>query len=281
MPSIINATTTAGVAVTGDNSGALALQTNNGTTAVTIDTSQNVGIGVTSPAAPADVVSNSNAIAVSMRGRVSDDACVIRWISNNGSTVNGRIQVNSGGDMIFQNTNSITERMRIASDGAISAGSTTGTVGLGVWSNYGSRIVDFARYADDGAIVGFKRGATLVGNISVTGSATAYNTSSDYRLKDNVSPMTSALAKVSALKPVTYKWKATGENGQGFIAHELAEVFPDAVTGEKDALDKEGNPEYQGIDTSYLVATLTAAIQELNAKVEAQAVRIAELEGAK
>jgi len=283
MASIISAGTTSGTSLnlSGDTSGVLQLASNGSTTAVTIDTSQNVGIGTTSPAAPADVVSNSNAIAVSMRGRVSDDACVIRWISNNGSTVNGRIQVNSGGDMIFQNTNSITERMRIASDGAISAGSTTSTVGCGVWSNYGSRIVDFARYADDGNIVGFKRGATLVGNISVTGSATAYNTSSDYRLKENIEPMTGALAVVGQLKPCTYTWKADGSNGQGFIAHELAEVVPQAVTGEKDALDKDGNPEYQGIDVSFLVATLTAAIQELNAKVEAQAVRIAELEGAK
>jgi squalene cyclase len=56
-------------------------------------------------------------------------------------------------------------------------------------------------------------------------------------------------------------------NGEGFIAHELSEICPHAVTGEKDAVDAEGNPQYQGIDTSFLVATLTAAIQELNAKV--------------
>jgi hypothetical protein len=117
--------------------------------------------------------------------------------------------------------------MRIASDGAISAGSTTQTVGLGIWSNFGSRIVDFARYADDGAIVGFKRGGTVVGTISVTGSATSYNTSSDYRLKENITPMTGALAKVALLKPVTYKWKVDGSDGEGFIAHELAEVKPD------------------------------------------------------
>jgi hypothetical protein len=81
--------------------------------------------------------------------------------------------------------------------------------------------------------------------------------------------MIGALDKVSALKPVTYTWKSTGEDGQGFIAHELAEVVPDCVFGEKDAVDEEENPVYQGIDTSFLVATLTAAIQELNAKVTA------------
>ena len=81
--------------------------------------------------------------------------------------------------------------------------------------------------------------------------------------------MTGALAKVAALKPCTYKWKVDGSDGEGFIAHELAEVCPQAVTGEKDAVDSEGNPQYQGIDTSFLVATLTAAIQELKAEFDA------------
>ena len=82
--------------------------------------------------------------------------------------------------------------------------------------------------------------------------------------------MTGALAKVAALKPCTYKWKVDGSDGEGFIAHELAEVAPQCVTGEKDAVDADGNPVYQGIDTSFLVATLTAAIQEQQAIINAQ-----------
>ena len=74
--------------------------------------------------------------------------------------------------------------------------------------------------------------------------------------------MTGALEKVAALKPVTYKWNVDGSDGQGFIAHELDEVVPGCVSGEKDAVDAEGKPVHQGIDTSFLVATLTAAIQE-------------------
>jgi hypothetical protein len=89
--------------------------------------------------------------------------------------------------------------------------------------------------------------------------------------------MTGALAKVALLKPCTYKWNSDGSNGQGFIAHELQEVVGDCVTGAKDAVDAEGNPVYQGIDTSFLVATLTAAIQELKVIVDAQAVEIAAL----
>jgi hypothetical protein len=116
--------------------------------------------------------------------------------------------------------------------------------------------------------------AAVVGSITFTGSATAYNTSSDYRLKNSVAPMTGALAKVAQLKPVIYKWNFDGSNGEGFIAHELAEVCPDAVTGEKDAVDEEGKPQYQGIDTSFLVATLTAAIQEQQAIIESLKARL-------
>jgi hypothetical protein len=120
----------------------------------------------------------------------------------------------------------------------------------------------------------FYNGNGIVGNINTSGSTTAYVTSSDYRLKENIQPMTGALAKVVTLKPVTYTWKADGSAGEGFIAHELAEVCPDAVTGEKDAVDAEGNPQYQGIDVSFLVGTLTAAIQEQQAIIESLKARL-------
>ena len=109
---------------------------------------------------------------------------------------------------------------------------------------------------------------SVAGTISHSGSTTvAYNTSSDHRLKENVKPMAGALEKVLLLKPVTYTWIEDKTPGEGFIAHELQEISPNCVTGEKDGLDKDGTPLYQGIDVSFLVATLTAAIQELAAKV--------------
>jgi hypothetical protein len=110
---------------------------------------------------------------------------------------------------------------------------------------------------------------STVGYIECTTSATSYVTSSDYRLKKNIQPMTGALAKVAQLKPCTYTWKASGESSQGFIAHELATVCPEAVSGEKDAVYEDGSIKPQGIDTSFLVATLTAAIQELKAEFDA------------
>jgi hypothetical protein len=104
--------------------------------------------------------------------------------------------------------------------------------------------------------------------VNAGGTATTFGTSSDYRLKNNIAPMTGALEKVALLKPCTYKWNADGSDGQGFIAHELQAIIPDAVIGEKDAVYADGKIKPQGIDTSFLVATLTAAIQELNAKFE-------------
>ena len=88
--------------------------------------------------------------------------------------------------------------------------------------------------------------------------------------------MQNALAKVAELKPVTYTWKTDGSASDGFIAHELQEVCPDAVSGEKDAVNEDGSIKPQGIDTSFLVATLTAAIQELKAELDALKAKVGE-----
>lgn len=101
-----------------------------------------------------------------------------------------------------------------------------------------------------------------VGTITVSGSATAYNTSSDHRLKEDVQPLADALELVAQIKPVNFRWKADGSEAQGFIAHELQEVVPQAVTGVKDA------EEYQLVDASKVVPLLTAAIQELLARIK-------------
>ncbi len=178
-----------------------------------------------------------------------------------------------------------TERARITNDGNFCFGTTSTTVNPGV-SVLPTGRINIGRSNDD-AVAEFYRSGTRVGQINVTTTATSYVTSSDYRLKENIAPMTGALATVAALNPCTYTWKADGSAGQGFIAHELAEVVPDCVTGEKDAVetytDEEGNeqtrPVYQGIDTSFLVATLTAAIQEQQALIQSLTARIEALEG--
>ncbi len=180
----------------------------------------------------------------------------------------------------------LTERARIGSNGFF-------RIGMGNYandpssSNYGWSLEQngsnpFINHATSGTgtstMIAFINGNGSRGSIQTNATNTLYNTTSDYRLKENVAPMTGALVKVSQLKPSTYTWKVDGSEGQGFIAHELAEVCPDAVSGEKDAVDEKGDPKYQMIDTSFLVATLTAAIQELKAINDAQASRIETLE---
>jgi hypothetical protein len=252
-----------------------------GTTAVTIDTSQNVGIGTTSPAFRLDVKGSSTPTI-----KVDDGA-------GSGTRIAGRLLLGvsalgvsiensvSGFDdvcsMIFSTTpaaGSRTERMRIDSSGRVLVGitSTRSNGGfLQVSAQGQTGVVTYTTSTTNNNAAYFENGNGIVGSITTNGSATAYNTSSDYRLKEDIAPMTGALSKVAALKPVAYKWKVDGANGQGFIAHELAEVVPDCVSGEKDAVDADGNPRYQGVDTSYLVATLTAAIQELKAINDTQA----------
>lgn len=117
-----------------------------------------------------------------------------------------------------------------------------------------------------------------VGAISSTGSSTNYGTSSDYRLKTNVKPMTGALATVAQLKPVTYTWISTGLAGEGFIADQLQEVIPDAVVGVKDGVYPNGKPRYQEVDASFVVATLTCAIQEQQAMIQDLKNRVQTLE---
>jgi hypothetical protein len=177
------------------------------------------------------------------------------------------------------------EAMRITSSGALCVNTTTatGTVKFIVESDtttVNPMSVSNTRTtaATDFAIL-FYRAGNIVGSVQTSLSATSYVTSSDYRLKENIAPMTGALAKVAQLNPVTYDWKAGGSS-QGFIAHELQKVIPESVAGEKDAVNADGSIKPQGIDTSFLVATLTAAIQELKATVDAQAARIAALESA-
>jgi hypothetical protein len=184
-----------------------------------------------------------------------------------------------------------TERMRIDSSGRLLISTTATTPGYFNTST-GTQIQDGAIFTSSaggsafanptsggGVLMSFgTRNNWNTGTISTNNNNTAYNTSSDYRLKENIAPMTGALAIVSALKPCTYTWKSDASNGEGFIAHELQEVCPLAVTGEKDAVDADGNPKYQGVDTSFLVATLTAAIQEQQAIIESLTARIETLE---
>ena len=143
------------------------------------------------------------------------------------------------------------------------------------------------------ALLAFYNPNGNVGSIYTSGSSTGYATSSDYRLKESVVPMSGSIDRLKQLKPSTWSWKTDGSHGEGFLAHEAQAVVPEAVAGTKDAmkteeyevtpavLDDDGNvvteavkgtrevPDYQGIDQSKLVPLLTAALQEAIQRIEA------------
>lgn len=245
----------------------------------------NVGIGATSPSKKLHLAGTAGSSAI-LLAKTDSGASTLGQIGF--STVNGTVAGidatsvtdSNNGALRFWTTGgspqsdvtSLLERARIDSSGNLLVGTTStiasGGVGASVVADAGGAYI--ARRTNttsaNGAVY-FYNPNGIVGNIQTSGSSTSYVTSSDYRLKENVAPMQNALDTVAQLNPVTYTWKADGSAGQGFIAHELQAVVPDCVTGEKDAVDAEGNPQYQGVDTSFLVATLVKAIQELTARV--------------
>ena len=251
---------------------------------ITLDSSGNVGIGTSSP---------STKLTIGSLGalRLQTGSVTMDCTPTAGAT--DSFVWNTSSNCIYSWSMAGTERMRIDSSGNLLVGTTSRT-----WGNNGSNQLTVKSGSDDalavwttstGAAAIFRNGGAAnmqifncngsdVGSISVTASNTAYNTSSDYRLKYNVQPMMSGLATVAALKPVTYKWNADDSNGEGFIAHELQEVIPLAVTGAKDAVDDEGNIKPQGVDYSKIVVHLVAALQELSAKNDALEARLAKLE---
>jgi len=200
------------------------------------------------------------------------------------------------GVLVFSTTadgaSSPTERMRITSAGNVVCNpanyadyrETTGGAFLAVYGNQDTAATASAEWtcANIGLRyhIAFSNPNGVVGSISTTASATAYTTSSDYRLKENVVPLTGAVDRVNQLQVHRFNFIADPDKTvDGFIAHEAQAVVPEAVTGTHDEVDDDGNPVYQGIDQSKLVPLLTAALQEALAEIEGLKTRITALEG--
>lgn len=183
-----------------------------------------------------------------------------------------RMRLDASGNLLVGTTSTDPTYNRvngtvITAGGAIYSRSNNGW-DRGISTSSGTQI---SFYTDNGARVS-------AGSIASNGSSTSYNTSSDYRLKENVQPMTNALDKIAALKPVTYNWKVDGSADRGFIAHELQEVIPQAVYGEKDAVDDKGNIMPQGVDYGKITPEIVKAIQEQQAMITELKARIEQLE---
>jgi len=258
----------------------------------------NVGIGTASPASDSKLhVYGADALNK-----------YIRVENNNGSSYFGTIGdgsavVESNTSIKFTSGVSYTERMRIDSSGRTWIGGSTMPAGLtglkfNVIGGSNDLMASYSTSVDAKTHWLFNNPNGTVGTIRTSASTTSYNTSSDYRLKENITPIQGAADIVKAMRPCTYTFKADGDWADGFIAHELQELHPVAVSGEKDAMrdeeyevtpaveatyDDEGVeltpavpavmgtrsvPDYQGVDYSKLTPILTAALQEALNKIE-------------
>jgi hypothetical protein len=231
-----------------------------------------VGIGTASPSAPLHVSNASNAEVRLASG--SYDA----YIGQDSSGVLAISQAQAGSIKLQTNG---SERARLTSDGKFLVGTSSSPSASNKGVSIGGNGPNGMQIAIANTISGGFQGNVVfinangqVGSIDTSGSSTSYVTSSDYRLKHDIQPMTGALAKLALLKPRFFKWNVDGSQSQGFIAHELQDVVPECVSGTKDAVDGTGSPKYQGVDTGFLVATLTAALQEAIAKIETLEARL-------
>jgi len=160
-----------------------------------------------------------------------------------------------------------------------------GTVSLARYNDGtspGKAIVDM-NFVNSGSathsFINFAAAASTCGSITTNGSSTAYGTSSDYRLKENIVLLTDAKTRLNQLSVKRFNFiKTPDKTVDGFIAHEAQEIVPEAVTGTKDEANDDGTPKYQGIDQSKIVPLLTAALQEAFAEIAALTTRIETLE---
>lgn len=274
------------------------------TQAMTLDASGNLGIGTASPGYRLEVVAPSgdnitalfrsgDATAANNAGggfrSISSATATSRlaqvWLDADGANLSGgdyffiQKNGNSGTADIVQFSNAAmtfatnnTERARITSGGDLLVGRTSAIGGARVSAETTTGNPTYAAYLPTtGAETAFLfvNPNGTVGSITTNGSATAYNTSSDYRLKNNQQPLTGSGAFIDALKPKTWNWKADGSRGVGFIAHEVQEVSPGSVVGTKDAVDADGKPVMQAMEygSAEFIANIIAELQSLRQRV--------------
>lgn len=258
------------------NSAWLDLMVINQTTGSPSFTAGNVGIGTAAPSQPLTIEATTPIIQLV-------DSTLTTRVANIGGD-NGSVTIDidpaqTASSSFFSVNIDDTERARIDASGNLLVGKTSAsTTGAGIYMNP-IGYMPITRAGTSGATyIQIVNDNGTIGSITGSGTTTSYNTSSDYRLKKDVQPMVGASDRVLSLNPVNFAWKADGTRVDGFIAHEAQAVVPEAVYGDKDAVDADGKPVYQGIDQSKLVPLLTAALQEALKRIEALEACITALE---
>jgi len=312
--------TTSGLPLTGGTmTGTIAGFTSTGiddnatSTAITIDASENVGIGTTSPYTNGLTIGTSDAAAIISSGGNNTHMTIATCGAGGAFRV-----LTTGGTT---NNRATGESMRIDSSGNVLVGTTSkssfgglnptlvvehSSDGIAV-QNIGSGYVGFHTKASAAhsyyAALFQNSTPSGVGSIYCSTTSTSYNTSSDYRLKELDVPMEGSIDRLKLLRPINFAWKVDGSRVDGFLAHEAQSVVPECVTGTKDAMRDEeyevtpavmdgetvvteavmgtrSVPDYQGIDQSKLSPLTISALQEAITLIEQLTARVTELENA-
>ena len=183
------------------------------------------------------------------------------------------------GDNSSPSWNWRSRNVSISSNTANDAGVQMTQSGRTVIQKDAGWILGLNRTTSNGDVVLIAGQGTTRGTISVTSSSVSYNTSSDYRLKENVVNLTGAKSRLQQLLPKRFNFIGTSDQTvDGFIAHETQTIVPESITGTKDEVDSDGSAVYQGIDQSKLVPLLTAALQEAFAEIASLTTRVATLD---
>jgi len=202
---------------------------------------------------------------------------VFLWGHNaSDATTNELMRLTSAGRLLVNTTNASPSNISSGTVGGCSFGEDNGgEIASDAYNTFQINKLN----STSGGLIAFRYNATQVGYIGTNGTTTTYNTSSDYRLKENVTDITGATDRLKQLNPVRFNFIADADTTvDGFLAHEVQDIVPEAITGTKDAVDDDGNAVMQGIDQSKLVPLLVATIQEQQAAIEALTARVTSLE---
>jgi len=176
-----------------------------------------------------------------------------------------RMRIDSGGNVAINTTSPNT-----AYQTTIQSNSTKGALSIDGPATNGYWAAEWDMPSGSTYGILFKNGGSNVGNIRINAASTSYNTTSDHRLKENVTADWDATTRLKQLNPVRFNFIADADTTvDGFLAHEVQSVVPEAITGTHNEVDADGNPVYQGIDQSKLVPLLVKTIQELEARITA------------